>query len=131
MAIDIPLFDGLSLKMDAAGSAGNDYPTTVLQKGLLLIDSGMDLTEEAVGFGLPVIKKGFQTIFPGSVAIEHRQREKFDDIFAIYKLNLTENISTDKNKNSLRGVPLFHEECPGSSNSSFAAVSQTLNFGLQ
>lgn len=104
MAFVIPLPLGLSLKMDDSASAENGYPTAILQKGLLLFDNEIELTEEAVGFGVPVLKKGFQTIFPGAVDIECKQREKFVDIFAIYKLNLTENISTEGNYHFKRGL---------------------------
>ena len=104
MAFVIPLPLGLSLKMDDSASAVNGYPTAILQKGLLLFDNEIELTEEAVGFGVPVLKKGFQTIFPGAVDIECKQREKFVDIFAIYKLNLTENISTEGNYHFKRGL---------------------------
>jgi hypothetical protein len=93
MAIVITLPLGLSLKMDDTSSAKNGYPTAVLQKGLLLFDNGRELTEEAVGFGFPVLKKGLQTIFPGSVSLIHQQNDSANEITALYKMNLVEIIS--------------------------------------
>ena len=51
------------------GAAG-PYPTRRLQKGLLLLDGGQELTEEGVGFGVPVLKRGPQTVFPGSAELD-------------------------------------------------------------
>jgi len=33
---------------------------------VLLVDHGQALAEEAVGFGVPVLKSGLQTIFPAA-----------------------------------------------------------------
>ena len=49
---------------DEPGDA-RDYPTARLQKGMLLLDAGESLAEEGVGFGVPVLKRGARTVFPG------------------------------------------------------------------
>jgi hypothetical protein len=124
MGIEIPLFQGLSLKIGDPPSYRNEYPTARLQKGFLLLDRGRELAEEAVGFGVPVLKRGLQTIFPGSVALTWLQRGSTWEITALFKLNLVEKISIGANtyvenrslyaiKNFLeamiRRLPIFRE----------------------
>lgn len=97
MGIEIPLPQGLSLKIDAARPGIKGYPTGRLQKGFLLLDRGQDLAEEAVGFGVPVLKSGLQTIFPGSVELAWTQRGSTWEISMRYRLNLVEKISRTEN----------------------------------
>jgi hypothetical protein len=99
MGIIIPLLQGLSLKIDDTPPGRKDYPTARLQKGFLLQDQGQELAEEAVGFGVPVLKRGLQTIFPGSVALTCQRRGSMWEITALFKLNLVEKISRGGNEN--------------------------------
>jgi hypothetical protein len=99
MEINIPLFQGLSLKISDTLEGKMTYPTGRLQKGFLLLDQGQGLAEEAVGFGLPVLKRGLQTIFPGSAALTCVQRDSTWEITALFKLNLVEKISRGRNEN--------------------------------
>jgi hypothetical protein len=69
-----------------------------LQKGFLLLDRGQELAEEAVGFGVPVLKSGLQTIFPESVTLTWLQKGSTWEITALFKLNLVEKISIGANK---------------------------------
>ena len=75
MELSAPLFGDLSLTItDRAPSTGTRdgrYPAARLQRGLLLVCPGRDLAEEGVGFGVPVLKRGAQTVFAG--ALELRQ----------------------------------------------------------
>jgi hypothetical protein len=92
MEINIPLSQGLSLKMsDIPGK--KEYPSTRLQKGLILLDQGREMAEEAVGFGVPVLKKGLETIFPGDVTLSSRHADSSWEITALFKLNLVEKIA--------------------------------------
>jgi len=97
MGLEIPLFQGLSLNIGPAHPDGNAYPTAALQRGLLLLDHGQELAEEAVGFGVPVLKSGLRTIFPGSITLTWLQEEGTWKIIALYKLNLVERISKADN----------------------------------
>jgi hypothetical protein len=89
----IPLFDGFALTIgDVAGALG-EYPTSALQKGLILSHGGLNLTEEAVGFGVPVLKRGLQTIFPSRVELASFQRKTVWEVTAIFTMNLEEKIA--------------------------------------
>ena len=99
MEINIPLFHGFSLRISDTLDDGKAYPTGRLQKGFLLLDQGQSLAEEAVGFGVPVLKRGLQTIFPGSVALACTKRDSTWEIAALFKLNLVEKISKGGSEN--------------------------------
>ncbi|HEX9092323.1 MAG TPA: hypothetical protein VF831_12580, partial [Anaerolineales bacterium] len=45
------------------------FPTAAIQKGLIMIYEGQELCEEAVGFGVPILKRGLQAIFPSTVEL--------------------------------------------------------------
>jgi hypothetical protein len=90
--LSIPLFDGLSLHSDQSAGAGT-YPTARLQKGLLLADGDNDLAEEGVGFGVPVLKRGVVTVFPGSVDLAVRRAGELWEVSAAYEMNLVERLA--------------------------------------
>jgi hypothetical protein len=93
MEIRVPISSGLILKLGAAGDE-NDYPTSSLQKGILLSLGGQDLAEEGVGFGVPVLKSGLTTIFPGAVELAWLQRGAIHEATARFGMNLTERITS-------------------------------------
>jgi hypothetical protein len=90
--LSIPLPDGLSLRIadDAAGEGS--YPTRRLHKGLLLAADGRSLAEEGVGFGVPILKRGVQTIFPGEMRLVQRRRGRLWEVTAMYDLCLVERL---------------------------------------
>jgi hypothetical protein len=92
MEINIPLFNKISLMIANNPGYGGDYPTGHLQKGLLLSHAGQNLAEEAVGFGVPILKQGLRTIFAGDIEISSRVNGSFRQVTAIYKMNLQEKI---------------------------------------
>ena len=69
--------DRLALAVAAQADAGErpdpgavrPFPTSGLQKGLLLLDGGQELSSEGVGFGVPILKRGPRAVFPGSAEI--------------------------------------------------------------
>jgi hypothetical protein len=88
----VPLCDGLALKI-ADQPLGHKYPTARLQRGLLLLDAGRDLAEEGVGFGVPVLKRGALTIFPGGVQLAERRDGRSQAITATFQMNLVERLA--------------------------------------
>jgi hypothetical protein len=97
MGIEIPLFQGLSLSISDPPSNKQAYSTASLQKGFLIMDQGQELAEEAVGFGVPVLKRGIQTIFPGSAALTWMRHATIWNITARFRLNRIEKFSRPGN----------------------------------
>ncbi len=93
MKIYIPFTQGLSLQITSNGNGDTSYPTAAIRKGLVLFYAGQDLSEEAVGFGVPILKRGRQAIFPGEVILYPHAGYPVRRISASYKLNLEEKIS--------------------------------------
>ena len=106
MEIEIPLLQGLSLKIGTTPDIGNGYPTARLQKGFLLFDEGIELAEEAVGFGVPVLKRGLHTIFPGSAAVTCLRSGSAWNISTIFTINLVERISR-RGRGNVESRPLY------------------------
>jgi hypothetical protein len=96
MGLSISILTGITLNF---GDPSPDlrYSTARLQKGFLLLDQGVELTEEAVGFGVPVIKRGLQSIFPGNAELTWQKEGSTWVITAIFKLNLVEKFSRGGN----------------------------------
>ncbi len=93
--VRIPMSGEISLQI--VNGAGN-YPSSRIQKGPVLIYRNKDLSEEGVGFGVPVLKFGHEAIFPGSRRIT---AEKNNDTVVIkinYDLNLVERMAIRGNK---------------------------------
>jgi hypothetical protein len=91
--LNMPLFDGLSLSVADQSVDAGDYPTTRLQKGLLLSDAREKLVEEGVGFGVPVLKRGVQTIFPGAVKLAWRREGPRWEVHAVFTMDLVERLA--------------------------------------
>ena len=93
------LRDGLEVRIadESAGARRGGapaYPTLRLQRGLLLFDDGRDLSEEGVGFGVPVLKRGLQTVFPGGMELTVASGGSDWDwqVTAAYRLDLVERL---------------------------------------
>jgi hypothetical protein len=66
----------------------------------------LDLAEEAVGFGLPVVKLGFDTVFPGSVDLCAERHGRAWNIVAGFTMCLREKI-VRSNGGSFGRSPLY------------------------
>lgn len=92
-ATKISLSQGLSLKLGEVVTDTQPYATSRLQRGLLLLDGDTLLSEEAVGFGVPVIKLGLRAIFPSEAAFDIHAGSSGTFIEARFRLNLVERFS--------------------------------------
>ncbi len=97
MRLDFHLAAGFSLQIASGSGRESAYPTSRIQKGLVLYHGDEDLSEEAVGFGVPIVKRGLQTIFPGSVDLYLHGGNSLSLVSARYHLNLEERISRNGN----------------------------------
>jgi hypothetical protein len=93
MNLNLPIFPELSLTISDKPMERSLYPTSRLQKGLLMNQDGQNLAEEAVGFGVPVLKQGLQAIFPGKMELAFLDDEPNWAVCATFTLNLVEKIS--------------------------------------
>jgi hypothetical protein len=106
MEITVPISGDLALKMSDLAYSGNKFPTARLQKGFLLLKQDQDLAEEGVGFGVPVLKRGIQTIFPGKVELAARHNGSTTQVTARFKMNLVEKL-TRPGLRSVESPPLY------------------------
>jgi len=106
LEINIPLSGGFCLGIDSAPSSIDGYPTARLKKGLLLLHDGQSLGEEGVGFGVPVVKRGIQTIFPGRLELAGQQAGAIWQVAARFSMNLEEKLATPL-RGSLRSKLLY------------------------
>ena len=109
MNLVVPLGDGLTLAIadrhDEAVAHRHDeattdrghgaprYPTGSLQRGLLLFDHGLGLAEEGVGFGVPILKRGIETVFPGSVELSCERSGTRLRLTAAFEMDLVERLA--------------------------------------
>ncbi len=91
--IVIPLADGMSFKLPRSAPNARGYPTAALQRGLLLHHGGRDLAEEGVGFGVPILQCGLQTLFPGAVEITRLRQGAVWDVDVVFTMNLVERFA--------------------------------------
>jgi len=96
MELDLPLAEELSLRIADAIEQDQHYPTSRLQKGFRLVDRGQDLADEAVGFGLPVVRRGLQTLFPGAVELSQKRKEGLWEVTALFTINLEEKVARSR-----------------------------------
>jgi len=92
MEVTIPIAGEISLKIADRINQQVDYATSGLPKGFLLVSRGLELAEEAVGFGFPVLKRGLQTLFPGRIELAVEQHDSIRSVQVVFTLNLAEKI---------------------------------------
>jgi hypothetical protein len=87
----IHAFHDTYLKALDAGSGS--VSTSRIQKGLVLEVEDRDLSEEGVGFGLPVLKLGLQPLFPGSWSMSAKEENGLCLIEADFEMNLRARVA--------------------------------------
>jgi len=91
--LTIPMLGDLSLQITDQSTGGEGYPTRRLQKGLLLLLEDEDMAEEGVGFGVPILKRGIQTIFPGGMDLTWRRQGAVWEVTAVFDMSLVERLA--------------------------------------
>ncbi|MCL7412040.1 MAG: hypothetical protein M8353_00270 [ANME-2 cluster archaeon] len=84
----------LMMKMGRSGS----YPASNIQKGLVLVFRGTDLSEEGIGFGVPLIRCGWEAVFPGSACITLKREGDRTVVNTDYDLRLVERMIVKEKK---------------------------------
>lgn len=84
----IKLGDGLRLLLRKPGLELREYPTCRVQKGLIIASNSRELVEEGVGLGLPLVRFGTETVFPGDASISTQQEGNRVITRVSYNLNL-------------------------------------------
>jgi hypothetical protein len=69
------------------------YPTSKIEKGLVISLKGEDLSEEGVGFGVPVLKFGNEAAFPGSSKSSSWTEGDLAVVKVDYEINLVSRLA--------------------------------------
>jgi hypothetical protein len=89
----IAIGEGISLHIKKPDRENQSYPSCRIQKGPLIFHENRDLSEEGVGFGVPILKFGEMAVFPGSGQFESMKRTDRTQIMISYNLNIVEMIA--------------------------------------
>ncbi|MDZ4230429.1 MAG: hypothetical protein U1B77_01270, partial [Dehalococcoidales bacterium] len=103
----IRLRNNLSLLFIKPGPEPGEYPSCRVQKGLVIASNGRELVEEGVGLGLPIVKFGLETVFPGDASLSMKQDGKRIVTTVSYNLNLIRR--TSLRWGGVIGSPRFYE----------------------
>lgn len=103
----IALSKNFTLLLCAPTGGDTVYPTDRLQKGWLLTYRNEVLTEEGAGFGMPMVKYGLLTVFPGEAQVATRASGNVTEIRVNYLLNLVERLSV-RRQSSIK-IPAFYQ----------------------
>ena len=101
----IALAGSISLQIREPDKVKQSYSSCRIQKGLLLFQGNKDLSEEGIGFGVPILKFGEKTIFPGKGYIELKEHADHTQVMIDYDLNLAETIAFKGRK--IENRPLY------------------------
>ncbi|HEY9206061.1 MAG TPA: hypothetical protein VIO58_09075 [Candidatus Methanoperedens sp.] len=83
----------ISLCFEETDVRASIYPASRIQKGPVLACNNVDLSEEGVGFGVPVLKFGHETIFPGHCSLTTGKEADFTILSVDYCMDLAERMA--------------------------------------
>jgi len=92
----IPFSKDLSLKIGGAELGETPFPTTRIRKGGVLYYGGLDLSEEGVGFGVPILKRGLEEFFPGKCSLSFKVNGTRAEAIADFTMNLVERVAVGR-----------------------------------
>ncbi len=90
--VRIEMTAGMCLLIKNPEIEQGDYPASRIQKGLVLVHENRDLSEEGIGFAVPVLKFGHETIFPGNACITSEKDGDTTVVNIDYDMNLVERM---------------------------------------
>lgn len=94
----IEMTTGICLLIKNPEIEQGDYPVSRIQKGLVLVHENGDLSEEGIGFGVPVLKFGHETIFPGNACVTTEKDGDTSVVKIDYDMNLVERVVVKSSK---------------------------------
>jgi hypothetical protein len=94
----------LSLAFRVAEEGQLHYPTDRLQKGLLLYRGDKELSGEGVGFGVPILKFGFETVFAGSASVVSSES---NNIVIDYAMNLVPRMTSGEEERLIKSAAFY------------------------
>jgi hypothetical protein len=95
---NIQFGDNFSVRFDETAGDPGFYPTHRIRKGPAICCGEKKICEEGVGFGVPIMKIGYETIFPGHATTSITESK---DIFVVtvhYYLNLVNRMMIGRNR---------------------------------
>lgn len=75
-----------------------DYPSSRIQKGLVLVYENRDLSEEGIGFAVPVLRFGHETLFPGNARVTTEKDDYTTVVNIDYDMNLVQRMTMKNRK---------------------------------
>lgn len=96
--VRIEMTAGMCLLIKNPGIELGDYPASRIQKGLMLVHENRDLSEEGVGFAVPILKFGHEAIFPGNASITSDKNGDITTVNIDYDMNLVERMAVKNRK---------------------------------
>jgi hypothetical protein len=96
--VRIEMTKGMCLLITNPGIEQGDYPASRIQKGLVLVHENRDLSEEGVGFAVPVLRFGHETLFPGNASVTTEKDGDKTVVNIDYDMNLVERFVVKSRK---------------------------------
>ena len=90
--VRIEMTAGMCLLIKNPEIEQGDYPASRIQKGLVLVYENRDLSEEGIGFAVPVLRFGHETVFPGNARVTTEKDGDTTVVNIDYDMNMVERM---------------------------------------